>query len=69
RVDAATLNARAAAVNLPIRDRQLDRDYPFLVTEPASWESTKLLLAELEALNATPFVARYEISDRGEELQ
>ena len=69
RVDAATLNARAAAVNLPIRDRQLDRDYPFLVTEPASWESTKLLLGELKALNATPFVARYEISDRGEELQ
>jgi len=69
RVDAVTLRTRAAAVGLPIRDQHGDGDHQVLITEPASWECAKPLLAELEALNAVPFVARYEIPDCGEGLR
>ena len=69
RVDSNALSARASAANLTFSDAGRDGDFGYVVTDPASWERTQSLLAELEALNAAPFVARYELSKGEEAIQ
>ena len=69
RLDAAVLAARADAAGLTVTEPTIDGDCAFVITEPATWECSQRLLADLGTLGATPFVARYEIDEQEEERQ
>jgi homoserine dehydrogenase len=69
RVDAAILAAGADAIGLAATAPAVEGDCAFIITGPATWERSQRLLAHLETLGTAPFVARYEIDEREEDLQ